>query len=111
MEQLLGAFWELVTKSPPALVTLTLSVFMGYGVSFLVFDYGKSEAEPHGWQFHIAVGLGYAALIFLGVNGDIIGRKLTTDQMIERIPITFLVSFAILFIVIVIVSMLRRRGK
>ena len=97
---LANEFIVLIVKSPVALFALVGSFLMGYGISFVLFDYRKSAVKKSHYILHVFLGSGYAAVIFLGVNWDIISRDITAEAITDRIPITLIVSLAIGFIII-----------
>jgi hypothetical protein len=110
-EDILKNFIALVIKTPVALITMGMSFFLGYGISFILFDYRKSKAAKSHYFFHLIIGLGYTALVFLVVNWKIINSDLTEEQLSKCMPLTLLISFAFAFISIVIISILRERKK
>jgi hypothetical protein len=57
------------------------------------------------------MGLGYSALMFAIVNSDLLSRALTADQIIQRIPLTFLVSFGVGFLIMILGAMFRQFGR
>lgn len=91
-------FVDLVVKSPIAIVTIVLSWFLGFGISFILFDYRRNPVRVSHYSFHSALGLGYAALIFVIVNRDLVSTTLTAEQVAQRMPLTLLVSFAVAFL-------------
>jgi len=101
------AFTSIVIASPVAVVTMVLSAFLGYGISFVLFDYRRLQVKKTHYLFHVAFGLGYTAVIFLVVNHDILSHTLTARQMMDRMPLTLLVSFAVGFTVMLIGSVMR----
>lgn len=103
-------FIKIVIASPVAIVTLVLSAFFGYGISFIVFDYRKSKVKKSHYLFHVTIGLGYAAVIFSIVNFDILSRRLTMDQMSQRMPLTLLISFAVSFVLMMAGAVWRQRS-
>jgi hypothetical protein len=106
-----SAFIKLVVSSPLAVVTLVLSWFCGYGISFILFDYRRSDARgSHKW-FHSSIGLAYTAVIFIAVNLDILSRSLTPEQIALRMPLTLVVSFALGFPIMLIGAIWRGTAK
>ncbi|MCI0565112.1 MAG: hypothetical protein MN733_42135 [Nitrososphaera sp.] len=101
-DQLVKEFVALVIKSPVAVVTIALSTLFGYGISFILFDYRRSPATKAHTMFHVAIGLGYAALIFCVVNFDLMSRTMTIAQMTDRMPLTLLVGFLFAFFVMIV---------
>lgn len=97
--QIITEFIRLALGSPVAIVTLVLSWFSGYGISFVLFDYRRSNPRKSHYWFHAAIGLGYTAVVFITVNLDILTRSLTVDQIARRIPLTLLVSVAAGFVI------------
>ncbi|MFY9744141.1 MAG: hypothetical protein WA252_05830 [Candidatus Sulfotelmatobacter sp.] len=97
--EFLKEFARIVIASPVALVTLVLSAFLGYGISFILFDYRRLQVRKSHYMFHVVFGLGYTAVIFLIVNYDLLSRTLTASQIMGRMPLTLLVSFAVGFTV------------
>src|ERR1700726_4708378 len=95
-------FTSLVIQSPPALVTLVLATFFGYGLSFILFDYRRAKIRKSHYMFHVTVGLSYAAVMFCAVNYDLLSRTLTVEQIINRIPLTLLLSFGVAFVIMVV---------
>ena len=98
-------------KSPVALITLVLSTGLGYGISFVIFDYRRSEVSKSHYLLHPIVGLGYASMIFTLVNMDILSRKLNYSEIAGRMPLTLLIGFVVAFLIIVFVSILREVKK
>ena len=105
------SFISLVVKSPPALIAIVVSAFFGYGIAFVLFDYRKAPASKSHYAFHCVFGLGYAAVVFCLVNFDLLSRKLTLDQITERIPLTLLVSFVVAFAIMLIGALWREFSK
>lgn len=103
-------FVSLVVKSPVALVTLVLVTFCGYGISFVLFDYRRTDVHRSHRFFHVFVGLGYTALVFVVANIDLISRDLTIDQITARVPFTLLVGFVVAFILILGIALWRERS-
>lgn len=99
--EIVSAFVAIVLKSPVAIITIVLSWFLGYGISFVLFDYRKQQAEKSHFYFHCVIGLGYSALIFVLVNWDIISTNITMEDISKRIPLTLLISFSIGFVLII----------
>ena len=106
-EELLKQFFILVMKSPVALVTLVLSAGLGYGISFVIFDYRRSDINKSHYLLHPVVGLGYASIVFTIVNTDILSRNLNYSDIVGRMPLTLLISFIFAFFIIIIVSIWR----
>jgi hypothetical protein len=100
--ELVKGFTSLVLQSPPAVVTLVVSTFFGYGISFILFDYWRAQVNKSHYLFHVAIGLGYAAVVFCMVNFDLLARDLTVEQITNRIPLTFLVSFVLAFVIMMV---------
>lgn len=98
-KEIVKEFVALVLKSPPAVVTLVLSTFFGYGISFVLFDYRRTEVKKSHYLFHVAIGLGYAAVVFSVVNYDLLSHNLTMEHMTNRMPLTLLVSFVVAFLI------------
>ncbi|HEY1602098.1 MAG TPA: hypothetical protein VGG64_21025 [Pirellulales bacterium] len=96
------AFVLLVIQSPPALVTLGVSTFFGYGISFILFDYRRSQIQKSHYMFHVSIGLGYAAAMFCLVNFDLVTRTLTVEQITTRIPLTLLLSLGLAFVIMLV---------
>ncbi|WP_443748153.1 hypothetical protein [Asticcacaulis solisilvae] len=94
-------FWALVATSPQAVICIALSSFLGYGISFIIFDYRKKVVQNSHYMFHVSIGLGYTAVIFCLVNCDILKHELTFSQLSARMPLTLLVSFAVGFLVLI----------
>ena len=88
-------------KSPLALVTFVLSWFLGYGISFVIFDYREQQAKKSHFYFHFTIGLSYSAFIFVIVNLDIISTHITIEDISQRIPLTLLISFSVGFILMI----------
>jgi hypothetical protein len=105
--EVLKEFAKIVIASPVAVVTIVLSAFLGYGISFVLFDYRRLQVRKSHYMFHVAFGLGYTAVIFLAVNYDLVSHSLTANQIMERIPLTLLVSFAVGFTVMLVGSVMR----
>jgi hypothetical protein len=108
--EVLKGFTSLVVQSPPALVTLVVSTFFGYGISFILFDYRRAEIHKSHYMFHVAIGLGYAALMFCAVNFDLLARTLTIEQITNRIPLTLLLSLGLAFVIMVVGAIWRERS-
>ncbi len=107
-DEVLKEFIIIVAKSPVAMVTIVLSTFFGYGISFVLFDYRRAEVGKSHYLFHVALGLGYAATIFSIVNHDLLSYNLTIDQISERMPLTLLISFIISFFVMTVGAIWRQ---
>jgi hypothetical protein len=103
-EEIGRKFVSLTLKSPIAIVTLVLSFLLGYGISFLIFDYRNNSVKKTHYLFHLIIGLGYSAFIFIIVNFKAINRNMTEEEFSKCMPITLLVSFAVAFLVIIIIS-------
>jgi hypothetical protein len=101
-DDIVKKFIKIVLTSPVAIVTLVLSTFLGYGISFVLFDYRRSKVRRSHFGFHVVIGLAYAALIFSCVNYDLLSHKLTVSQITERMPLTLLVSFSIGFLILLL---------
>lgn len=106
-EEIGKKFIALVLKSPIAIVTLVLSFFLGYGISFVIFDYRNNSVKSSHYLYHLIIGLGYSAFIFLIVNFKIISREMTEEEFSKAMPVTLLVSFAVAFIAIVTISIIK----
>ena len=105
--EIITDFAKLAVASPAAVATLVLSWFCGYGISFVVFDYRRSNVRRSHYWFHASIGLAYAAVIFVCVNSDILGRNLTAAQVEERTPLTLVVSFAVCFAIMIVGAVCR----
>lgn len=105
------SFLELLMKSPTAIVTLVLAFFLGYGISFLLFDYRNTTAKKSHYLFHLLIGLGYTATIFAAVNWDIITRELKVEHFEKRMPLTILVSFVVAFVLMMGISIYKEIKK
>jgi len=88
-------------------MAICLSIFCGYGILFIVFDYRKSNKSIF-HAIHVSFGIGYIALIFCIVNPSLINPTITINQISERIPFTLLISFLITFILIFLGSIWRQ---
>jgi hypothetical protein len=106
-ENIIKEFFALIIKTPVALFALVASFLMGYGISFVLFDYRSSSVNKSHYILHIFLGVGYAALIFLGLNWDIVNRDITPEIITSRIPITLIVSLAFGFLVIFVWSIIK----
>lgn len=102
-----AAFMALIVESPPALLTLGLVTFIGYGISFVLFDYRSSKPHASHKVMHIVFGLGYAAVMFCLVNFDLLRRAITADEIISRLPVTLLASFTAFFVMILPIIILK----
>jgi uncharacterized membrane protein len=107
--EILQHFVGLVIKSPIAIVTIVLSWFLGFGISFILFDYRRYPVRGSHYYFHSALGLGYAALIFVIVNWDLVSSNLTLEQVAQRVPLTLLVGFSVGFLLMVAGAIWRQR--
>lgn len=94
-------FVELVLQSPPAIVCLVLSTFIGYGLAYVLLVHGRENPPKLGTLLNVALGLGFTAIVFVVSNFDIIGRDLTAEQISDRAPFTLLIAFAVSFVVLV----------
>ena len=114
VEKIWRDVWPMILKSPIALFALITILFMGYGISFLLFDY---RTNPRGIShyLHITIGFGYTCLIFVATSWPIVfspSKHLNLSDLATYCPRTIVVSFAILFIVMVSVMIFReRRGN
>jgi predicted permease len=105
---ILKQFVLLVIQSPLAVAAFALSFFMGYGISFVLFDYRLKESlkKTH-YLFHVSVGLCYTALVFCVFNYRAMAMPMSPEQIAERIPATLLFSLALGFIIIIVVAIWR----
>jgi hypothetical protein len=101
-EEIFKEFVALVIKSPVAIMTVGVSTCFGYGIAFILFDYRRTEVRKSHRVFHVAIGLGYAAVIFCIVNYDLLSRGLTVEQITSRAPLTLLISAVVSFIIMTI---------
>lgn len=106
--EILKQFAVLVIQSPLAVAAFGLSFFMGYGISFVLFDYRLKESlkKTH-YLFHVSVGLGYTALVFCVFNYRAIVIPMSPEEIAERVPATLLLSLALGFIIIIVVAIWR----
>ena len=104
-------FFALVLKSPIAIVTMTMSFFLGYGISFVIFDYRKNSIKKAHYLFHLLIGLSYSAFMFLIVNYNKVSFEMTEEDFSKSMPLTLLVSFAVAFIVIITISIIRETKR
>ncbi|NMH26479.1 hypothetical protein [Flavobacterium silvaticum] len=108
----LEKFGEIAVQSPTAIVTSVLSTLLGYGISFLIFDYrkpaGKKKASVY---FHAVIGLTYTAFIFIVSNFSIMKRDMTAEDINKAMPFTLMISFAVAFLIIVSVSIYKEIKK
>lgn len=104
-------FVDLVIKDPVATVTLVLSFFVGYAFSFILFDYRNKKSKKSHFLFHLFIGLGYTALIFLIVNWKLVNCDITTSQLSKSMPYTFLIGLSVAFVIVVILSIIREIKK
>jgi hypothetical protein len=100
-EEILKAFAGLIIKSPIALVTIGVSTCFGYGIAFVLFDYRRVEVKKSHRSFHVAIGLGYAAVVFCVVNFDILAKNITAEQITSRTPLTLIVSGVTSFFIMI----------
>ena len=100
VEEILGQFVSIVTKSTPATIGLVLSSGFGYGISFVLLDYRRTMVRRTHFLLHVVLGVGYSATIFAIVNFDLLSHNLTIEQITARMPITLVVSFIVAFILI-----------
>jgi len=75
------SFWLMAAKYPVAVACIGLSSFMGYGISFILFDYRMKEVKKSHYGFHLAIGIGYTAAIFFMVNFDVVSKTITAQQL------------------------------
>lgn len=106
-DQLFKEFIALVVKTPLALVSLVFSFLLGYGISFVLFDYRRSTVSKSHYFYHLVIGIGYATSIFLLVNRDLISADITADKIAGRMPLTLIVSLSVGFVIILCGSIYR----
>lgn len=102
----------ILLSSKMTLATFLLSSFMGYGISFILFDYRIKTFNY--WThipFHCIIGLGYTALIFVITNFDIFKRTLSLSEIIDRMPFTLVVSLAVGFVILLVGGIVREFRK
>lgn len=106
-----GKIWDgfvkILLASPPSLVSLVLCTFIGYGLAYVLLVHGRSDPPRLGNVLSAALGLGFTAIIFMVSNFDILGPEITADQISARAPFTFLIAFAVSFMVLVGAMILR----
>jgi hypothetical protein len=100
-EDLVTALVKILVASPIALFALCVSSSCGYGMSFILLDYHRQEARKSHRLLHPALGIAFAACVFLLVNHDIITHNLTGDQIGQRMPLTLIVTCAVAFPIMV----------
>lgn len=110
-QQIIQHFVALVIQSPPAVVTVVLSSCLGYGISFVLFDYRRNPVKKSHYLFHPIFGMAYAALIFFIINWDLVSQALTVDQIAGRMPFTLLVSFCVAFFIMFGGAIWRQRSS
>jgi len=110
-EEIGKKFVALLLKSPIAIVTMVMSFFLGYGISFVIFDYRNNSVKKSHYLFHLIIGLGYSALIFIIVNSRLLGREMSEEEFSKAMPITLLISFAVAFLAIVSISIFKELKK
>jgi len=88
-----------------------MSFFLGYGISFVIFDYRNNSVKKSHYLFHLIIGLGYSALIFIIVNSRLLGREMSEEEFSKAMPITLLISFAVAFLAIVSISIFKELKK
>jgi hypothetical protein len=103
--------WPLILKSPLMLFLFAMTYVMGYGISYLIFSYRK---EDHKVPFfiHLFFGLGYSLLMFCVVNIKLIikmNSSITLQALSDNSVFTVIISFAVIFVVTLIVVYLRER--
>jgi len=109
-KEIVSKFSAIVTDSPAATVGLVLSTFLGYGISFSWFEYRRPKEDKLPMLLHLVIGLGYAGVIFIAINYDILTRNLNVEQISQRLPITLLVSFSLAFVLIIVGVIYRQRS-
>ena len=105
--------WPLILKSPLVLFSLSLAFLMGYGITFMLFGY-RTETKFVGHIIRVVFGSGYAFLIFLITNWNLVlyhSSPLTMEDLGMNAPKTFVLSFAFLFVVMIVVVILRERKR
>jgi len=105
--------WPMIVKCPIAVFGLVMTLLMGYGISFMVFDY---RTNPKGIShiLHIALGTGYACCIFVITGWNLIfsdEKNLTLEDIAAHCPKVMILSFAILVLVMIVVTVVRERKK
>jgi hypothetical protein len=106
-EDIWGGFVAILLGSPPALVSLVLCTFIGYGLAYVILVHGRLNPPNLGNVLSAALGIGFTAIVFMASNYDILGPDITTDQISARAPFTFLIAFAVSFVVLVAAMLLR----
>jgi len=105
--------WPYILKEPIALLAFVVTYFMGCGVAFVLFYYRRERV--HGWRgLDHFFGGGYAAVIFTIMNWKEVWNSaspITIDQIKNRTPQTLLLSFALLFIITTVVTIVRERKR
>ena len=104
--------WPIILKSPIALFALAATLLMGYAISFMLFDY-RTNTKGYSTLLHVGVGAAYACLVFVLTSWQVVfssAAPLTLQDLATHCPRTVVVSFAILMVVMVLVTLLRDRG-
>lgn len=106
-------FWLSILKSPIVLFVYIAILLMGYGIAYLLFWHNKELIRDWREIYHV-FGCGYTALIFIIVNFKKIFSRtspINIDEIIKLAPQALLLSFALLFIVIIVVTIARLRTE
>ena len=110
-----GDLWKqvvpLILKSPQVLTSVCMTWVMGYGMSFLLFEYRTNPRKVSTW-LHLSLGGAYAAFVFLVINWHLVFREVFNfDHLTQKAPQTIVVSGAILFILFIVITLCRERQK
>lgn len=102
--------WPLILKSPVALFAGVATLLLGYGISFVLFDY-RTNSKGYSHIIHIFLGVGYACIMFALTSWNVLfGKKPPTlDDLAIYCPRTIVISFATLVIAIIAVTIVRDR--
>jgi fumarate reductase subunit D len=105
--------WPLILKSPVALFAAIATLLMGYAISFMLFDY-RTAGRSYSHLLHVGVGAAYACFVLVCTTwGAVIStdHPLTLASLAAACPRTIVLSFALLLVIIVVVTFLRERRR
>jgi hypothetical protein len=106
-------FWEWVKTSPIAVISFIATYFMGIGIAFMLLRDHVELVQKWKGLYH-ALGLGWASLVFLIVNfGKILDQAspITIADVSKSAPGVLIISFAALFIVMIISIKMEKKGR
>ena len=105
--------WPLIKDSPMAIIAYAATYSMGYGIAFLLFRDRTELIRKWKGLYHV-FGFGYTALIFLIINFQKIideTSPITIEEISKNAPQAIIISFAVLFIIMITSIIMRDLKK